>query len=119
MYKMIMTIIPSFFPTKYLPLVQEAKSPWRIDTDVPHTQLGNSGPKRGGNPQAREWVKDEHGRLVPKRDIDFTDHGTPEIHPNPHQHRLEPNNPSTAPKGGYQRGNPEPLEFPTKPTGES
>ena len=32
------------------------------------------------------------------------------IHPNPHQHRLTPNNPRTSPKGGFKRGKPEPLQ---------
>jgi len=82
------------------------------DTDVPHTQLGRSPAKYGNEPQAREWMNDENGRLVPKRDIDFTDHNMPNQHPNPHQHTLEPNNPNTAPKGGMQRGVPEPLQYP-------
>jgi hypothetical protein len=31
-------------------------------------------------------------------------------HPNPHKHRLTPNNPQTAPRGGYTPGPPEPLQ---------
>jgi uncharacterized protein len=55
------------------------------DVDVPHTQLGQSTKSHGAEPQAREWMYDDKGRLVPSRDIDFTDHNKPSIHPNPHQ----------------------------------
>jgi hypothetical protein len=60
------------------------------DTDAPHTQLGTRGSKRRPGetyPQAREFDKD--GK--PIRDIDFTDHKEPDKHPNPHQHKHEPN----------------------------
>jgi len=79
------------------------------DSPDPHTQLGRSKPKYGSEPQAREWDYGSNGNLQPKRDIDFTDHGTPNIHPNPHQHALTPNNPALAPQGGYKRGPQEPL----------
>jgi RHS repeat-associated protein len=79
------------------------------DVDAPHTQLGRSKPKYGSEPQAREWDYGTNGELQPKRDIDFSDHGHPDIHPNPHQHELTPNNPKIAPKGGFQRGGPKPL----------
>jgi hypothetical protein len=53
----------------------------------PHTQLGERLSRRG-NPynQAREFGYG--GRHV--KDIDFTDHNDPAIHPNPHQHRIDP-----------------------------
>jgi len=60
------------------------------ETDAPHTELGRKGSKtRPGEtyPQAREF--DKEGK--PVRDIDFTDHQRPDIHPAPHQHRHEPN----------------------------
>lgn len=79
------------------------------DTDAPHSQLGRN---RDGEPAAREWMPDEKGGITATRDIEFTDHGTPDIHPNPHQHTLTPNNPATAPMGGYQRAPAEPLENP-------
>lgn len=45
-----------------------------------------------------------NGNLQPKEDIDFTNHGFPAAHPHvPHRHKLTPNNPKMAPKGGYQR----------------
>ena len=53
----------------------------------PHTQLGTKDGTRGKYPKAREYGKD--GEHV--RDIDFTDHGYPHNHTNPHQHRAKPN----------------------------
>jgi hypothetical protein len=79
------------------------------DSPHPHSQLGRSKPKYGSEPQAREWQHGSNGSLQPQRDIDFTDHGTPSIHPKPHQHRLTPNNPELAPQGGFRRGPPESL----------
>lgn len=68
----------------------------------PHTQLGTKAGSKGKYRQAREF--DADGRAV--RDIDFTDHGRPDVHTNPHQHRFEPN-----PTGGtMRRGDPEPLD---------
>jgi hypothetical protein len=75
------------------------------ETNAPNTQLGIKESKR--NPgkkyvQAREF--DTNGK--PVKTIDFTDHGEPLIHPNPHEHLCEPN-----PSGGTsQRGDPKPLE---------
>lgn len=75
------------------------------DTDAPHTQLGTKGSKRRPGeryPQAREF--DKNGK--PVKDIDFTDHGEPHIHPNPHEHPHIKN-----PTGGTpKRGDPKPLE---------
>ncbi len=76
------------------------------DVDLPHTQLGRG---KDGTPQARTWEVGENGNLQPTKDIDFGDHGFPEGHPNPHQHKLTPANPDLAPKGGMHRGDPEPL----------
>ena len=58
------------------------------DTDAPHTQLGRRTSSRTGEryPQAREF--DSNGR--PVRDVDFTDHGRPKEHADPHQHRYDP-----------------------------
>jgi RHS repeat-associated protein len=48
-----------------------------------HTQLGTKQGRKGKYKQAREF--DENGREI--RDIDFTDHGRPNAHPDsPHQH---------------------------------
>lgn len=78
------------------------------DVDAPHTQLGTKSGRKGDYTQAREWGYDENGNLVPKRDIDFTDHGRPNEHPNPHQHDYIPN-----PSGGTsQHGPARPMEMP-------
>lgn len=78
------------------------------DTNVPHTQLGTRNGRNGDYTQGREWGYDENNNLVPIRDIDFTDHGRPQNHPNPHQHDFIPN-----PSGGTpQHGPARPLEMP-------
>ena len=84
------------------------------DSQNPHTQLGQQ--TRNGETfnQAQEWMYDANGRLTATRRIDFSDHQSTNIHPNPHQHVLIPNNPNTAPQGGYIPGPPEPLYYPLK-----
>ncbi|HAH3059779.1 TPA: RHS repeat protein [Escherichia coli] len=78
------------------------------DVNAPHTQLGTKSGRKGDYTQAREWGYDENGNLVAKRDIDFTDHGRPKEHPNPHQHDYIPN-----PTGGtLQHGPAKDLEIP-------
>ena len=78
------------------------------DTNIPHTQLGTKSGRKGDYTQAREWGYDAHNQLVPKRDIDFTDHGRPGNHPNPHQHDYIMN-----PTGGtFQHGPAKELEMP-------
>ncbi|EPV8303061.1 RHS repeat-associated core domain-containing protein [Escherichia coli] len=78
------------------------------DVNAPHTQLGTKSGRKGDYTQAREWGYDENGNLVPQRDIDFTDHGRPNEHPNPHQHDYTPN-----PTGGTpQHGPAKDLEIP-------
>jgi RHS repeat-associated protein len=89
-----------YAPDRGLPRDDNTKEPVP-DTDVPHTQLGTKKGSKGAYPQAREF--DAYGK--PVRDIDFTDHGRPQDHTNPHQHLYEPN-----PTGGTpQRGDPKPL----------
>ncbi|HEV7923394.1 MAG TPA: RHS repeat-associated core domain-containing protein [Thermoanaerobaculia bacterium] len=72
----------------------------------PHTQLGTrTDPTKGeaSYPQAREW--NGHGRGG--RRIDFSDHNDPTIHPDPHQHVIEPSG---------KAGRPEPVpEIPPQP----
>ena len=71
------------------------------EADAPHTELGIRDGRKGKYPQAREF--DGNGK--PIKDIDFTDHGKPHKHPNPHQHRREDN-----PTGGSRsREDAEPL----------
>ena len=80
------------------------------DVTRPHSQIGKVSSDRGYTyTQAREWGYDVNGRLIPTRDIDFTDHHRPSIHPNPHQHKYIPN--STG--GTMQRSKlAEPLDIP-------
>lgn len=68
--------------------------------NVHHFQLGTRG-SREPYVQAREIT--ENGVHV--RDVDFTDHGYPDKHTNPHQHRYVEN--STG--GTRKRGDPEPF----------
>lgn len=94
----------SYRPPRTLPRDQHGNP--IPDTNVPHTQLGTKEGRNGDYTQAREWGYDENGNLVPKRDIDFTDHGRPNDHPDPHQHDYIPN-----PSGGTpQRGPTKPVE---------
>ncbi|RKN75920.1 hypothetical protein D7Z94_24985 [Ulvibacterium marinum] len=67
-----------------------------------HTQLGTKEGRNGNYKQAREF--DSEGK--PVRDVDFTDHGRPNEHSNPHQHKY--NESQTG--GTQQRGKAEPLE---------
>lgn len=53
------------------------------ESDYPHTQLGT---RKGRYPQSRDF--DGNGR--PVRDIDWTDHGKPDWHTDPHQHVYGP-----------------------------
>ena len=89
------------FPERKLPR-DEGKLP-KADPEAggAYTQLGQKEGRSGKYDQAREF--DANGK--PVRDIDFTDHGRPANHPNPHQHRYLPN-----PSGGTpQRGPTEPM----------
>lgn len=61
---------------------------------APHTQLGTKQGSNGPYTQGREF--DADGR--PVRDIDFTDHGRPDSHVNPHQHIWKPNPSGGTPK---------------------
>ncbi|WP_177104642.1 hypothetical protein [Pseudomonas gingeri] len=78
------------------------------DAEEPHTQLANRRGRKDEYRQAREWHLNKDGKLEPKRDIDFTDHGRPKEHTSPHQHDFIPN-----PTGGTpQHGPARPLEYP-------
>ncbi|MBT4936678.1 RHS repeat-associated core domain-containing protein, partial [Candidatus Peregrinibacteria bacterium] len=61
------------------------------DVNTPHTQIGTrSGSKGEEYRQTREWGY-EDGQIVHKKDIDWTNHGRPKQHYNPHVHRYEKN----------------------------
>lgn len=66
-----------------------------------HTQLGKKKGKNGDYRKAREF--DKYGK--PVRDIEFTDHGRPHDHHNPHQHVQEENLTGGTPN----RGKPKPV----------
>ncbi|WP_198315859.1 RHS repeat domain-containing protein [Chitinophaga tropicalis] len=69
----------------------------------PHTQLGSREGRKGTYNQAREF--DQNGK--PVKDIDFTDHGRPGNHTNPHEHPFIQN-----PTGGTpQHGDAQPLNI--------
>jgi RHS repeat-associated protein len=85
-----------YAPDRELPRDDRTKEPVP-ESDTPHTELGTQQGRKGPYPQAREF--DENGK--PVRDIDFTDHGRPQNHPNPHQHIHKPN-----PTGGTPTRDP-------------
>ena len=86
-----------YAPGRPLPRDPRTKEPVP-EADVPHTELGTKDGTKGKYPQAREF--DAQGR--PVKDIDFTDHGRPQNHPNPHEHKWKPN-----PTGGTPQRSPE------------
>ncbi len=94
--------IPPDPPTKK-PLPRGEHGVQKPSSPYPHTQIGHRRGRNGNYRQTREWG--ENGELI--RDIDWTDHGRPENHPNPHQHRWLPNK-----TGGSPRRNPEPEPLP-------
>jgi len=99
----------TYAPDRALPRTKHGDS--IPDSDSPHTQLGRRTDDGHTYNQGREWVLRPDGRgITADHDWDFTDHGDPENHTNPHKHKLEPNNPQKAPKGGYRRGNPIPWD---------
>ena len=78
------------------------------DSSRPHSQVGERASRRAGSyRQVLTWGYDEKGDLVPKKIIDFTDHGRPTNHASPHQHRYLMN--STG--GSLSRGPAEPLSM--------
>uniref|UniRef100_UPI0024B528BB RHS repeat-associated core domain-containing protein n=1 Tax=Chitinivorax sp. B TaxID=2502235 RepID=UPI0024B528BB len=89
------------FPDRELPRDENGNPTPEPKAEGPHTQLGQKDGRKGKYNQGREF--DANGK--PVKDIDFTDHGRPKNHPNPHQHRYVPN-----PTGGTpQHGPAEPL----------
>ncbi|NET47729.1 MAG: hypothetical protein F6K09_03190 [Merismopedia sp. SIO2A8] len=69
----------------------------------PHTQLGYQEGRKKSDRQTRTWG--ENGQLI--KDIDWTDHGRPQNHPNPHEHLWLP----TPTGGSAQRGPTKTLEL--------
>jgi hypothetical protein len=88
------------FPDRKLPRDANGNPSPDPEAEGPYTQLGQKNGRNGKYDQAREFDADGN----PVRDIDFTDHGRPSDHPNPHQHDYLPN-----PTGGT------PMRGPTMP----
>jgi hypothetical protein len=86
--------------TKYgLPIPdEEAKDTW-------HTQLG----KRKGRKDTYTKAREFNSNNTAKKDIEFTDHGRPNIigHTNPHQHKHNPSKTG----GTLEHGKAEPLKI--------
>jgi len=85
--KKVKTSKDVYVPDRDLPRHPIKKGEPLPDVNVPHTQLGMRDGRKGKYAQAREF--DVQGK--PLRDIDFTDHGRSQNHPNPHQHIYEEN----------------------------
>jgi RHS repeat-associated protein len=92
----------SGFPDRELPRDPNGNPVRDPEAEGAHTQLGQKEGRRGKYDQGREWGAD--GK--PVKDIDFTDHGRPQNHTNPHEHPYLPN-----PTGGTpQHGPARPLQ---------
>lgn len=94
-------------PQSQQPLSRDENGVPKADDEAkgaPHTQLGSQEGRKGPYNQAREF--DANGKAV--KDIDFTDHGRPAQHTNPHQHMY-----LKAPTGGtpMRSKNPQPLNI--------
>lgn len=87
------------FPDRNLPRDPYGNPVPDPEAEGPYTQLGQKDGRNGSYDQAREF--DANGR--PVRDIDFTDHGRPNNHPNPHQHDYLPNGTGGTPQRGPTR----------------
>jgi hypothetical protein len=95
--------IPRGSDGRPVPLPKNEHGVKQPSSPYPHTQIGGKGGRKGEYAQTREWGED--GRLI--RDIDWTDHGRPSAHTNPHQHEYIPN-----PTGGSpQHGPAMPVDF--------
>jgi len=92
-----------------------AKDPLRRDNNgeplpdpeakgTPHTQLGTKTGRKETYKQAREFDSSNK----PVRDIDFTDHGRPTNHTNPHQHKYRDNSTGGTKKRDKKN---EPLDY--------
>ena len=110
---MSMRVPPSMLPKEYRPYVPKKPIPkgkngeHKPDCDLPHTQLGIRNGRKGPYPQSKEWgAKGDRGydNNTPKDLKDWTNHGRPKNHPDPHRH---PYNPNTG-----KKGSPEPIRYP-------
>ena len=65
-----------------------------------HTQLGEKTSSNTGEVYAKRRTVNENGEVV--KEVEWTDHGRPQNHPNPHQHTRDPET--------GKRSSAEPLE---------
>ena len=89
----------SAFPDRKLPRDQNGNPIRDPEAEGAHTQLGQKEGRRGKYDQGREWTASGG----PVKDIDFTDHGRPDNHTNPHEHPYLPNPTGGTPKHGPAR----------------
>ncbi len=95
-----------WFPRIPLPRAKDGTP--KPTVPYPHTQVGTKEGRKKPYPQSREWDYGKDGKVEPKKDIDWTDHGRPNEHPDPHEHEYKPN-----PTGGTpQRGPAKPVTLP-------
>ena len=87
---------PGYAPERALPRDEHGNPIPEEGAQGPHTQLGQRQGRRETYRQGREF--DENGQ--PVKDIDFTDHGRPGNHTNPHEHRYIPNETGGTPRRG-------------------
>ncbi|CUI18073.1 rhs family protein (plasmid) [Candidatus Protochlamydia naegleriophila] len=88
---------------KPLPLPRNKHGANIPSSNSPHTQIGIRSSDKGDYKQTRQWGYD--GKEI--KTTDWTDHGTPNIHPNPHDHLATPN-----PTGGTPgRGDAVPFQI--------
>lgn len=90
------------FPDRDLPRDKNGRPVADPEAEGAYTQLGRKSGRKDRYNQGREF--DSNG--APIKDIDFTDHGRPGEHENPHQHPYVPNSTGGTP----QHGRAEPLK---------
>ena len=102
--------VPSYIPKDSngspLSIPRDANGRLVPSSDAPHTQIGHQQGRRGDYVQTVEFG--EGG--VPVKRVDWTDHGRPKDHTNPHVHDYSPNETGGSFKEGKARP-PNPGEF--------
>ena len=82
-----------------LPLPQGPNGELAPSSDYPHTQIGWQEGRRGGYIQTRDFGPNGQ----PLRQVDWTNHGRPAEHTNPHVHDYVPNPTGGSPQHGPGR----------------
>jgi uncharacterized protein RhaS with RHS repeats len=106
---------PQYVPTdangKPLELPRESNGDLKPESVYPHTQIGETEGRKGSYKQTLEW---DSGKR-PKQRVDWTDHGRPSDHTDPHAHPAVPNPPYESPTyvgGSFKWGSATPLSGP-------